>query len=137
MDLGAAEEDQREGNMSPLSLFPLLKVMNLLPLLNIFEGDQGAQHSHWGARVSAFSGTPQASSEWLPRVNHQLRADQSYSRLSRYDETDLIWLLNGREVTALTADTAAIRSPSGSITVYRKNSKPAFGPLGDSLDDFE
>jgi hypothetical protein len=62
---------------------------------------------------------------------------QNYRRLSRYDETGLIWLLNGREVTALTADAAAIRSPSGSITVYRKNNKPALGPLGDSLDDFQ
>jgi hypothetical protein len=64
------------------------------------------------------------------------KPDQSYRRLSRYDETGLIWLLNGRVVTALTADTAAIRSPSGSITVYRKHNKPAFGPQGDSLDDF-
>jgi hypothetical protein len=63
--------------------------------------------------------------------------DQSYRRLSRYDETGLIWLLHGREVTALTADTAAIRGPSGSITVYRKNNKPALGPPGDSLDDFQ
>ena len=62
--------------------------------------------------------------------------DQSYRRLSRYDETGLIWLLKGREVTAVTADTAAIRSSSGTVTVYRKHNKPALGPLGDSLDDF-
>jgi hypothetical protein len=31
----------------------------------------------------------------------------SYSRLSRYDETGLIWLLQGRPVVALTAATAA------------------------------
>ena len=62
--------------------------------------------------------------------------DQNYRRLSRYDEIGLIWLLEGREVIALTADTAAIRCPSGSVTVYRKNNKPAYGPLGDSLDDF-
>jgi hypothetical protein len=60
----------------------------------------------------------------------------SYRRLSRYDETGLIWLLEGREVTALTADTSAIRSSSGSVTVYRKHNKPALGPLGDSTDDF-
>ena len=59
----------------------------------------------------------------------------SYRRLSRYDETGLIWLLEGREVIALTSDTAAIRWPSGSITVYRKRNKPAVGPLGDTLDD--
>jgi len=61
----------------------------------------------------------------------------SYRRLSRYDATGLIWLLEGREVIALTADTAAIRWPSGSVTIYHKNNKPASGPLGDSPDDFQ
>ena len=62
----------------------------------------------------------------------------SYSRLSRYDATGLVWLLEGRPVIALTADTAAIESPkTGSVTVYRKHNKPGYGPLGDSLDDFQ
>jgi len=43
----------------------------------------------------------------------------SYSRLSRYDETGLIWLLQGREVVALTEATAAIQNPTA-ITVYRR-----------------
>jgi hypothetical protein len=60
----------------------------------------------------------------------------SYSRLSRYDETGLIWLLCGREVIALTEATAAIQGTSG-VTVYRRHNKPALGPIGDSLDDFE
>src|SRR5262249_5248142 len=29
----------------------------------------------------------------------------------------------------------AIQGPSGNVTSYRKLNKPAFGPLGDSLDD--
>jgi hypothetical protein len=56
--------------------------------------------------------------------------------LSRYDETGLAWLLHGREVVAITADTAAIRHASGNVTVYRRRRKPGLGPLGDSLDDF-
>ena len=60
----------------------------------------------------------------------------TYQRLSRYDCTGLIWLLQGCSVVALTEATAAIRMPSGNITTYRKHNKPAFGPLGDSLDDF-
>jgi hypothetical protein len=61
----------------------------------------------------------------------------SYSRLSRYDATGLVWLLQGRKVIALTEATAAIESPkTGGLTVYRKERKPAYGPLGDSLDDF-
>jgi hypothetical protein len=59
----------------------------------------------------------------------------SYRRLSRYDETGLCWLLQGREVVALTADTASIRNlETGAITTYRRFNKPALGPLGDSLD---
>jgi hypothetical protein len=62
----------------------------------------------------------------------------TYNRLSRYDATGLIWLLEGRPVVALTADTASIRNPkTGNVTVYRRFNKPAFGPLGDSLDDFK
>jgi hypothetical protein len=54
----------------------------------------------------------------------------SYSRLSRYDETGLIWLLQGREVAALTETTASIRSAAGNITIYRKHNKPALGHPG-------
>ena len=61
----------------------------------------------------------------------------SYRRLSRYDETGLIWLLKGRQVVALTEATAAIENPTGAITIYRKNNKPALGPVGDSLDDID
>jgi hypothetical protein len=60
----------------------------------------------------------------------------SYRRLSRYDETGLIWLLQGRRVVALTERTAAVESPTGAVTAYRRHNKPALGPLGDSLDDF-
>jgi hypothetical protein len=69
---------------------------------------------------------------------HQVPAVPSptYRRLSRYDETGLVWLLKGCEVVALTETTAAIRTPSGGALTYRKLNKPALGPLGDSLDDF-
>ena len=59
----------------------------------------------------------------------------SYSRMSRYDTTGLLWLLQGRPVVALTEGTAAIQNPTGNITTYRKDRKPALGPVGDSLDD--
>jgi len=61
----------------------------------------------------------------------------SYSRLSRYDEIGLIWLLQGRPVAALTETTAAIQNPTGAITTYRRRNKPALGPVGDSLDDLQ
>jgi hypothetical protein len=58
------------------------------------------------------------------------RPSVNYRRLSRYDETGLIWLLQGRNVIELTEETAAIRWPSGSVTVYRRNNKPALGLMG-------
>jgi hypothetical protein len=62
----------------------------------------------------------------------------SYSRLSRYDNTGLCWLLQGEEVIAMTVDTATIRNPSTcAITIYRRFNKPALGPLGDSLNDLK
>lgn len=66
------------------------------------------------------------------------RPHPSYNRLSRYDATGLCWLLERREVVALTEDTASIRNPkTGTITTYRKHNKPALGPLSDSLDDLK
>jgi hypothetical protein len=65
------------------------------------------------------------------------RPHPSYSRLSRYDEIGLIWLLRGREVIALTEATAAIQSSTGAIIVYRRFNKLALGPVGDSLDDLQ
>jgi hypothetical protein len=59
----------------------------------------------------------------------------SYRRLSRYDATGLVWLLRGRPVVALSERTAAIQSPAGSVTVYRRHNKPGLDPVGDSLDD--
>jgi hypothetical protein len=62
----------------------------------------------------------------------------SYSRLSRYDCTGLVWLLRGREVVALTEATATIRnSVSGNVTTYRCFNKPSLGPVAIDLDDFE
>ena len=88
----------------------------------------------WGEQAEALG--------WTPRDLFGLHKppDQphpSYRRLSRYDETGLIWLLQGRPVVALTAATAAIENPTGAITVYRRYDKPALGPVGDSLDDFQ
>jgi hypothetical protein len=45
----------------------------------------------------------------------------SYSRLSRYDRTGLVWLLQGRPVVALTSDAATIRNPTGTITLLAQN----------------
>jgi hypothetical protein len=52
----------------------------------------------------------------------------SYRRLSRYDQTGLLWVLQGRDVIALTEATATIRNPAtGSLTIYRRFNTPALG----------
>jgi hypothetical protein len=61
----------------------------------------------------------------------------SFERLSRYDLTGLIWLLDGRRVIAMTDSRAAIETARRGTLTYRRYNKPALGPLGDSLDDME
>lgn len=56
----------------------------------------------------------------------------TYSRLSRYDQTGLCWLLQGRRVVALTKDMAAIEG-AGSITVYRRKAPPG-AAIGTCID---
>ena len=89
--------------------------------------------TRWGEQAEALGWTARDLFGLAP-VPDQPRP--SYRRLSRYDETGLIWLLRGRPVLALTESTAAIESPTGTTTVYRRHNKPALGLLGDSLDDF-
>jgi hypothetical protein len=88
--------------------------------------------AQWGGHAEVFDWTARDLFGLAPVPDNP---HPSYRRLSRYDETGLIWLLEGCEVLALTANTATIRRPSGSTTTYRKNNTPAFGGPSDSLDD--
>jgi hypothetical protein len=90
--------------------------------------------ARWGAQAEALGWT---AADLFGLHIPPAKPHPSYSRLSRYDETGLIWLLQGRPVVALTEALAAIENPTGSITTYRRHNKPALGPLGDSLDDFQ
>ena len=86
----------------------------------------------WGVQAQAFGWTvPELFG--LHPVPEQ--PAPSYRRLSRYDETGLIWQLRSRPVVALTETTAAIQGATAVLT-YRKINKPALGPVGDSLDDW-
>ena len=103
--------------------------------------DRWQQAVQDGRRFLAKWGEQAAALGWTPRDLFGLHEspDQphpSYRRLTRYDETGLIWLLQGRPVVALTESTAAIENPAGAITAYRRYDKAALGPVGDSLDDF-
>ena len=81
----------------------------------------------WGRQAEALGWT---SHDLFGLRQPSAKPHPSYSRLSRYDEIGLIWVLGGRKVLALTAETAAIHNPSGSITTYRRRAKPALGRAG-------
>jgi hypothetical protein len=83
--------------------------------------------ARWGKQAEALGWTAR---DLFGLQTPPAKPHPSYSRLSRYDETGLIWLLRGREVAALTETTASIRSAAGNITIYRKHNKPALGHPG-------
>jgi hypothetical protein len=87
----------------------------------------------WGQQADALGWTTRELFGLHPVAE---RLAPTFRRLSRYDSTGLIWLLQGRPVIALTETEAAIQSP-GAVVMYRKHRKPAYGPLGDCLDDME
>jgi hypothetical protein len=145
---GACDKSDRSDKSPPF----VASVASVAPFTRVFEALEGRCPAHvdirrWqcavedGRRFLAEWGEQAAQLGWTAADLfglHQPPANPhpSYARLSRYDCTGLCWLLQGRSVTALTEATAAIQNPTGAITIYRKHSKPALGPVGDSLDDF-
>jgi hypothetical protein len=82
--------------------------------------------SRWGEQAEALGWS---SADLFGLREIPTKPHPSYSRLSRYDCTGLIWLLEGRQVVALTETAATIRNPkSGNVTTYRRFNKPAPGP---------
>jgi hypothetical protein len=75
----------------------------------------------WGEQAQALGWT---SADLFGLHTPPERPHPSYRRLSRYDCTGLIWLLEGRPVVALTEATAVIGNASGSVIVYRRFNKP-------------
>jgi hypothetical protein len=72
----------------------------------------------WGAKAAALGWTP---ADLFGLHTSPEEPHPSYQRLSRYDQTGLIWLLCGRLVVALTETSAAIQTHnSGTCLVYRK-----------------
>jgi len=81
----------------------------------------------WGKQAAALGWTAE---ELFGLHEPPSNPHPSYDRLARYDCKGLVWILEGRPVLALTADTATIRYKSGSTTTYRKLNKPGLGPVG-------
>jgi hypothetical protein len=89
--------------------------------------------AQWGSQAAALGWTAE---ELFGLHEPPSKPHPSYDRLVRYDETGLLWLLNGLPVVMLTEVTAAIETKTGTVITYRKLNKPGLGPVGDSLDDF-
>ena len=89
--------------------------------------------SDWGEQSAALDWT---TDDLFGLHEPPAKPHPSYSRLSRYDVTGILWLLEARAVVVITADTAAIQTSTGATLIYRRFNKPGLGPLGDSLDDF-
>lgn len=89
----------------------------------------------WGTQAEALGWT---SADLFGLHTPPDKPHPSYNRLSRYDYNGLCWLLQGRAVTVLSETSALIENPAtGSTTLFRKNHRPALGPLGDSLEDLK
>jgi len=106
----------------------------------LIEPDRWQQAIHDADSFLATWGAQAHTLGWTARELFGLHAiperpAAAYRRLSRYDETGLNWLLQGKPVIGLTESKAAIRGHSGATVSYRKHNKPALGPLGDCLDD--
>jgi hypothetical protein len=76
----------------------------------------------WGAEAQAFDWTEHELFGLHPVPE---RRAANYSRLSRVDDTGLLWLLRGRPVIVLTSTEAIIRCHSGANLTYRKQPLPA------------
>jgi hypothetical protein len=89
----------------------------------------------WGTQAEALGWT---SADLFGLHTPPEKPHPSYNRLSRYDYSGLCWLLEGRSVTVLTETSALVENPAtGTTTLFRKNHRPALGPLGDSLEDLK
>jgi hypothetical protein len=112
-----------------LALLRGLKVTCYLPRGFVVTGSTLATYPRWQPRPPVGSLTARELFRLHP-VPGQPAAN--YSRLSRLDDTGLIWLLRGRPVIAATE--AAYRCPGGAILTYRKQNEPTPGPQ-PALDD--
>jgi hypothetical protein len=72
--------------------------------------------AHWGEQAAALGWTAR---DLFGLAEIPDKPGPRYQRLSRYDQTGLIWMLQSRPVVALTKDTAVIQTTNGTVSYYR------------------
>ena len=88
------------------------------------DAENTGRHRSGGARALEEIGTCAGGGALGAAIDRLGQAVEVFSRLSRYDETGLIWLLQGRPVVALTEATAAIQSSTGALTICAGTTSP-------------
>ncbi len=83
--------------------------------------------AHWGEQAEALGWGP---ADLFGLHTPPEKPAPAYRRLSRYDETGLIWLLHGRPVIALTETIATILGPTGAKLIYQRNTSGALSRDG-------
>ena len=88
-----------------------------------FIGDSARFADLWAATAAALG--------WGPADLWGCHQNKPYERI---DCAGLLWLLNGAEIVALTADTATIRTRTGAIQSFRRRPAPPGTVLAWELD---
>jgi hypothetical protein len=96
--------------------------------------DGGAFVRQWGEQAESLGWD---SKRLFGLIEVPDRPHPSFNRLSRYDRLGLCWALQGRDVIALTAEGATIRTATGSTLTFYRHGRPALGPLADTLLDID
>ena len=84
--------------------------------------------TRWGEQAEVLGWTP---TDLFGLHMPPTKPASNYRRLSRYDETGLIWLLHRRPVIALTKTAATILAPTGANLSFQRSTKAASGPLAE------
>jgi hypothetical protein len=94
--------------------------------------DSRAFLHRWGSQAELLNWS---SADLFGLIEVPEHPSPSFNRLSRLDRLGLVWALQGREVIALIAESATIKTATGATLIFYRHGRPALGPLGDALED--
>jgi hypothetical protein len=86
--------------------------------------------TQWGEQAEALGWT---SADLFGLHSPPEKPAPNYRRLSRYDQTGLLWLLHARQVVALTSTDAIIRCHSGATLKSHRRTEPVPAEIGNGM----